>query len=170
MTMRRTLLVTALAVLVSSCGFTPLYAKRGVVPGLSSIEVEAPQTRTGYLLREELDDAFARNRGEPPAYRLALRVNEDRRPRGLRVDDVATRYEVLLEVDYVLTGSAAGTTPLTQGRAAVSVTYDSADQPYAGVAAQTDGQERAAQQAAQRIRLDLARWFATRPQPPAAPR
>jgi LPS-assembly lipoprotein len=167
MTMRRTFLLAAAAMLLSGCGFTPLYAQRGVVPGLAAIEVEAPQTRTGYLLREELDDAFGRDRSQPAAYRLVLQVDEERRPRGLRVDDVATRYEVLLAVDYALIGSG-GTTPLTQGRAGVSVTYDSADQPYAGVAAQTDGQERAAQQAAQRIRLDLARWFAARAKAPAA--
>jgi LPS-assembly lipoprotein len=159
--MRTALSFLGLAVALSGCGFTPLYAERGVTPGLSSIEVEAPQTRTGYLLREELDDAFARDRGRQPAYRLALKIEEDRRARGLRVDDVATRYEVLLRVDYRLLAQGAGAlTPLTQGRAEVSVTYDSADQPYAGVAAATDGQERAATQAAQRIRLDLARWFA----------
>lgn len=165
--MRLALTVVGLAVTLSGCGFTPLYAQRGVTPGLSAIEVEAPQTRTGYLLREELDDVFARDRGRQPAYRLALKVEEDRRARGLRVDDVATRYEVLLRVDYVLLAQGGALTPLTQGRAEVTVTYDSADQPYAGVAAATDGQERAASQAAQRIRLDLARWFARNP--PALP-
>lgn len=168
--MRLALLASLAALAVSGCGFTPLYATGGVAPGLSAIEVDAPQTRTGYLLREELDDAFARNRGEPATYRLALRIEEDRRARGLRVDDVATRYEVLLRVDYVLLRQGGSATPLTQGRAEVSVTYDSADQPYAGVAASIDGQERAASQAAQRIRLDLARWFARNgpPRPTAA--
>lgn len=158
--MRPALAASALALLLTGCGFSPLYAQRGVTPGLSAIEVDAPQTRTGYLLREELDDAFARDLGRPATYRLALKVDEDRRARGLRVDDVASRYEVLLRVDYALLPIGGGATPLTQGRAEVSVTYDSPDQPYAGIAAQTDGQERAANQAAQRIRLDLARWFA----------
>lgn len=167
--MRKALSAAALAFSLSGCGFSPLYAERGVVSGLSAIEVEAPQTRTGYLLREELDDAFARDRSRPAEYRLALQVDEDRRPRGLRVDDVATRYEVLLRVDYALLGRT-GTTPVTRGRAEVTVTYDSADQPYAGIAAQTDGQERAAAQAAQRIRLDLARWLALRNRAPARPR
>ncbi|MBW3616648.1 MAG: hypothetical protein KY446_02685 [Proteobacteria bacterium] len=160
MTMRPALAAIATTVLLSGCGFSPLYAQRGVTPGLSAIEVDAPQTRTGYLLREELDDAFARNPGRAPLYRLALRVDEDRRARGLRINDVASRYEVLLRVDYSLLSVGGAATPLTQGRAEVSVTYDAPDQPYAGIAAQTDGQERAAAQAAQRIRLDLARWFA----------
>lgn len=165
--MRPALPLLGLAFALSGCGFTPLYAQRGVAPGLSAIEVEAPQTRTGYLLREELDDVFARDRSRQPSYRLALKLEEDRRARGLRVDDVATRYEVWLRVDYVLLGQGGSLTPLTQGRAEVTVTYDSADPPYAGVAAATDGQERAASQAAQRIRLDLGRWFARNP--PALP-
>lgn len=161
MKMRLALAFSAVALTLSGCGFSPLYAQRGVTPGLAAIEVEAPQTRTGYLLREELDDVFARDRSRPAAYRLSLQIDEDRRARGLRVDDVATRYEVFVRADYVLTPVGGAVTPLTQGRAEVTVTYDSADQPYAGVAAQTDAQERAAAQAAQRIRLDLARWFAT---------
>ncbi len=37
--------------------------------------------------------------------------------------------------------------------------YVSADAPYAGIAAQQDAQQRAANQAAVRIRLDLSRYF-----------
>lgn len=157
--------IVAAGLLAAGCGFTPLYAQRGLSPTLSVIEVVTPDTRSGYLLREELDDELGRDRGRPTEYTLTLDVDEDRFARGLRVDDVATRYEVRLLVDYVLTGRDAA--PLTRGQAAVSVTYDSPDQPYAGVAANADGQERAASQAAQRIRLELARYFALnqRPQP-----
>ena len=45
------------------------------------------------------------------------------------------------------------------------VTYDSADQPYAGIAAQSDGERRAAEQVAQRIRIDLASFFASQKKP-----
>jgi LPS-assembly lipoprotein len=155
--------------LTGACGFTPLYAQRGVAAGLSDVEVRVPQTRTGYLLREELDDALARDRDRPARYRLTLTLDEDRYARGLRVDDVASRYELRLAVDYVLT-PVGSTQPVTQGRREVTVTYDSADQPYAGVAAQIDSQERAATQAAQLIRLDLARWLATQAQAPRAGR
>lgn len=164
----RTAAITAGLLFTSACGFTPLYAQQGVTPNLSAIAVDAPQGRVGYLLREELDDELARDRGQPARYRLALDVTEERRARGLRVDDVASRYELLLTVRYVLTG-VGGTTPLAQGQAQSTVTYDVADQPYAGVAAQIDGQERAASQAAQRIRLDLARFFALSARAPAQP-
>ncbi len=167
--------IGGLALLTTGCGFTPLYAERGLSPTLSVIEVVTPDTRTGYLLREELDDELVRDRSRPAEYTLTIDLDEDRVARGLRVDDVATRYEVRLLVQYVL--AREGAAPLTSGLTQVSVTYDSPDQPYAGVAANADGQERAAAQAAQRIRLDLARFFALqqRPQPqrqaqrPAAP-
>jgi len=42
----------------------------------------------------------------------------------------------------------------------VELTYDSADQPYSAIAAQQDAQDRAAQEAARRIQLELAAWLA----------
>ena len=156
-----------LAMLLGGCGFTPLYGASGnVAPALSAIEVQAPKTRTGYLLREELDDALARDKTRTPAYLLTLAVNEDRYARGLRIDDVATRYEVVLYVSYILTDRRTRRQVKT-GTVNANVTYDSADQPYSGIAAFSDGQERAATQAAERIRLDLARWFALAPRPSA---
>jgi len=158
-----------LAALLAGCGFTPLYATgTGVAPALSSIEVRTPETRTGYLLREELDDAFGRSAGGAPAYLLTVAVQEDRWARGLRVDDVATRYEVALRVDYVLTDRRTRR-QLKTGTVNANVTYDSPDQPYSGIAAFADGQQRAATQAAERIRLDLARWFALSKPTPTDP-
>ena len=153
---------------LAGCGFTPLYGvDTGVAPALSAVEVDAPQTRTGHLLREEIDDALARDRSRPAAYRLALAVDEQRYARGLRVDDVATRYEVALYVDYILS-DVRTRRQLKTGRVNANVTFDSADPPYSGVASYADGQERAATQAAERIRLDLARWFALTPAPTPA--
>jgi LPS-assembly lipoprotein len=47
-----------------------------------------------------------------------------------------------------------------RGRVQVELTYDSADQPYAAISAQQDAQDRAAQEAARRIQLELAVWLA----------
>ena len=38
--------------------------------------------------------------------------------------------------------------------------YNSADQPYASIAAQQDAQQRGATEAARRIQLELAAWMA----------
>jgi len=160
--MKRILLTGALALAtlgLSACGFTPLYATPGVTPGLAAIETVAPDGRAGFLLREQLDDALARDAGVAPAYKLTLAVSEQRYARGVRVDNVANRYELRMVVTWRL-GDAKTNAEIRRGRAEVAVTYDSADQPYAAIVAQNDGQERAAAEAARKIQLDLATWLA----------
>lgn len=144
---------------LSACGFTPLYATPGVSSGLSSIQVSAPAGRMGYLLREQLDDAFAHTPGSTPTYRLQIVLDQTRTPLGLRVDDVADRYQVTLAVEYILTDAQTGT-EVTRGSASSFVSYDVARQPYAAIAAREDVQERAATEVAHKIQIDLAQWFA----------
>lgn len=153
------------AVALAGCGFTPLYATPGVTGGLAGVAVDPPaHSRTGFLVGQHLDDELGRREGVAPTYRLALSVEEHRYPRGVRVNNVANRYEIALAVGYTLTEAATGRVLLT-GSAPVNVSYDSADAPYAGVAAEQDGADRAAEQAAIRIRLDLSRWLARRTGP-----
>jgi LPS-assembly lipoprotein len=144
---------------LAACGFTPLYATPGVTPNLAAVEVITPEGRTGHLLSEDLQDAFAVDRSKPPSYRLALALDETRYARGLSTEEVATWYELSLRVSYSLIDVATGKT-LTSGVTPVSVSYNAQNDPYAGIMAQQDGQKRAAGEAAQRIRLDLSRYFA----------
>lgn len=153
-------LLAAAAVGLAGCGFAPLYAQDRVVPKLAAIDVVAPEGRTGFLIREHLDDAFGKNRDLSPKYRMHLQLAETRYPRGVRVDNVATRYEYVLTAAYQLTDAASGATE-KNGMVHVELTYDSPDQPYASVAAQEDAQDRAAQEAARRIEIELAAWMAT---------
>ena len=157
--MRRALLALLLATpLVSACGFTPLYADPGVGSSLRRIAVTTQDDRLGYRLREQLEDALAWDRGAAPLYRLDTRVQQDRRSLGRRIDDTATRYELTVKATWILT-PASGGTPLT-GTETVTTTYAAADQPYAAIAAQQDGEERAAAELARLIRLDLMQALA----------
>ncbi|MBK5956176.1 hypothetical protein CCR92_19570 [Rhodospirillum rubrum] len=159
--MRRALLALLLATpLVSACGFTPLYADPGVGSSLRRIAVTTQDDRLGYRLREQLEDALAWDRGAAPLYRLDTRVEQDRRSLGRRIDDTATRYELTVKATWILT-PASGGTPLT-GTETVTTTYAAADQPYAAIAAQQDGEERAAAELARLIRLDLMQALAGR--------
>lgn len=151
--------VAVMALGLSACGFTPLYGPQAVTKGLSSIEVVAPPGRSGYLLREKLDDAFARDVNVLPSHRLIYVIKEQRVARGVRVDNVANRYELTLTAYWQLMDSKTGK-QVKGGVTSASVTYDSADQPYASIAAQEDSQERAATELARRIQLDLATWLA----------
>ncbi len=152
-------LVAATLALAGCAGFQPLYGETGVVRNLAAIEVTAPQGRTGYLIRQHLDDAFAKNHSAAPAYTMELALGEARYPRGVRIDNTATRYEYHLTAAYVLRAVPSGAVA-KRGNVRVELTYDSADQPYASISAQQDAQDRAAQEAARRIQLELAVWLA----------
>ena len=152
------IVAAAAAVGLTGCGFTPLYAKPGVTPGLAAIDVHSPHGRTAFLLGQDLDEDFARDRSVPPVYQLNFTVAEKRYPRGLRIDNVATLYETHVTVSYQLTELATGRL-VKAGVEPIQVVYDVADQPYAGIAAQENSQERAATEAADRIRTDLALYF-----------
>lgn len=145
---------------LSGCaGFQPLYAQPEVVRNLAAIQVQAPNGRTGYLMRQHLDDSFAKDHGVAPTYAMDLSIGEARYPRGVRIDNVATRYEYVLTASYVLREIKTQAVA-KQGQVRVELTYDSADQPYASIAAQQDAQDRAADEAARRIELELAVWLA----------
>lgn len=166
--MRAPLALLSLAPLLflglSGCGFTPLYGDAGAGSSLSRIAVSTPDDRLGYSLREQLDDALARDPGLPPLWRLETVVEQSRRPLGRRIDDTATRYELTVRGAWTLTPVTGGT-PLG-GVEVVTTTYAAADQPYAAIAAQQDGEDRAAIALARRIRLNLLRALSgTPPQP-----
>jgi LPS-assembly lipoprotein len=149
----------AASVALSGCGFAPLYGQPGVVYNLASVDVVAPDGRAGFLIREHLDDALGSKRGLAPTYRMNLSLGEARYPRGVRIDNVATRYEYVLIASYVLSSLPSGAVA-KRGQVRVELTYDSADQPYSAISAQQDAQDRAAQEAARRIQLELAAWLA----------
>jgi len=146
------------SLLLAGCGFTPLYGDIGASGALSRIAVIPQDDRLGYRLREQLEDALGWDRGTAPLYRLETVVKQNRRPLGRRIDDTATRYELTVRGAWTLT-PASGGAPLT-GIQTVTTTYAAADQPYAAIAAQQDGEDRAAAELARMIRLDLMRALA----------
>ena len=151
--------LTLAAAALGGCGFTPLYADPGAVSGLTHIQVVAPQGRVGYLLREDLDDALGHSKGEPPKYRLEMVMNQVRQAHGLTENATAQRYELDLSVTYTLIDLASGKVATT-GAVTSDVSYDSTVQPYAGIAARQDTQDRLATDAAQKIEVRIAAWMA----------
>lgn len=146
------------ATALGGCGFTPLYATPGVSSGLATIDVNAPRGRLGYLLREDLDDALGRDKSAPPAYRLELTLVQSRGPRGLNINDVAEYYDLGLTVQYRLVSIATGKVAAS-GAVTSQVSYDDTGQAYADIAAAQDAQSRVANDAAQRIQMQLASWI-----------
>ncbi len=147
--------VLGLSVFLTGCGFTPLYGETGVGSSLSRIAVTTQDDRLGYRVREQLEDALGRDGTQAPLWRLETALEQSRRPLGRRIDDTATRYELTVRGTWTLTPVSGGA-PVT-GVETVTTTYAAADQPFAAIAAQQDGEERAAAELARLIRLDLMR-------------
>lgn len=140
---------------LTGCGFTPLYGEAGVGSTLSRIAVTTQDDRLGYRVREQLEDALGRDGARAPLWRLETALEQSRRPLGRRIDDTATRYELTVRGAWTLTPTSGG--PALTGVETVTTTYAAADQPFAAIAAQQDGEERAAAELARLIRLDLMR-------------
>lgn len=158
--MRRLALLVSIMGL-AGCGFTPLYGDAGAGSSLSRIAVATQDDRIGYRVREQLEDALGRNGAATPLWRLQTTLDQSRRPLGRRIDDTATRYELTLRGAWILTPIDGG--PAVSGVETVTTTYAAADQPFAAIAAQQDGEERAAAELARLIRLDLMRALSNQP-------
>ena len=155
--------IAATTVLLAACGFTPLYGDLGGSAGsptLSRIAVSTQDDRLGFRLREQLEDALGWRAGSSPLYRLETVVEQNRLPLGRRIDDTATRYQLTVRAAWTLTPIAGGA-PLT-GVETSTLTYAAADQPYAAIAAQQDGEDRATAELARLIRIDLLRSLSGR--------
>jgi len=147
---------------LGGCGFQPLYGQPAVTGGMTRISVVAPDGRVGYLLRESLDDEFGRDKSIPAAWRLNMSIGEGRTALGLRPDATAQRYEYDMTVTYTLTEIATGKVA-HRGAVTSAISYDSAVQPYAGIAAHQDTQDLLASDLARKIQLEVSAWLARQP-------
>lgn len=155
--------LTAAAIGLSACGFTPIYGQTGegaIGNQLAGIAISTPDNRLGFRLREQLEDAFGRISGQPSVWLLDTEVEQSRLPLGRRIDDTATRYQLTVAAKWTLTPVAGGE-PI-RGESTTITTYAAADQPYAAITAQQDGEDRAAAELARLIRLDMMRALISR--------
>ncbi len=93
-----------LILLLTGCGFTPLYMSGEVVKETSKVEVSAIAGVLGQDLRNQLEHAFNPSGiYQEKEYRLVARLTEREVAReGIREDDTATRITISLQADYKL--------------------------------------------------------------------
>ena len=145
---------------LAGCGFRPMYGP-SLSPQLASIYVEPLAERDGYELRNTLIDLLGSDgRLTGKRYRLTLTLSESNQGVALRNDAAITRYNDTLDVAYVLS-DAKGTVLLRGSQKGLS-SYNVVASPYATLAAQRDADRRAAEDMAERIRLDLGAYFRRR--------
>ena len=160
--MRTKALTIAAALLAASalsgCGFTPMYAKPTVIAGLSSVDLETPQTRTGYFLEQDLRQNMDDDPSKPKAYILHIDMTEGHYAIGYRVDDTSTRSEITSNINYTLIDKETGKV-LSKDHFTETVTYASTASPFTGIVSQQAGQERLADAVSSRIQGALAVYF-----------
>ena len=156
--MKRRIFLAAVLPLLAGCGFRPLYGDARLEPQLSTIFVEPVAERDGYELRNSLINLLGANGQQAgKIYRLRLILNETNQGVALQNDATITRYNDTLTVTYTL--SDAKGAEVTHGTQSSLSAYNVVASPYSTLSAQQDADKRAAQDIAERIRIDLAAFF-----------
>lgn len=165
--------VVLLGLMLSGCGFRPLYAvpdtPNGSMQGtLRSIYVEPVPERLGYQLRNRMIDVLD-GQGEAGGARYRLKLTLTTRAEAIGVQSqttptgvtqtAITRYNDTLTVNYELSDARSGAV-MTKGVETGLSAYNVLTSPYATLAVQQDADRRAAEDIADRIRIALAVWFA----------
>jgi LPS-assembly lipoprotein len=160
----RARLALPLALVLGACGFHPLYGGYDGKVGttLASIYVEPIPDRLGYELRNTLIDMLdSSGHAGGAAYRLQINMTQKSEGIALQNDATITRYNDTLNATYELTDMKTGAV-VTKGVESGLSAYNVVTSPYATFAARQDADTRSAEDIAERIRLDLALYFAHR--------
>ena len=162
----RCVFALGLLLLLSACGFRPLYGTLGASPGgqavFNSVYIEPIANEvTGYELRNSLITLLhGSDRVENMRYKLSVTVKEIREGVAIASDNATiTRYGYTMQADYTLTDIHTNK-EITKGEESVKAGYDVAASPYATEVSLQDTRRRAAQSVAEHIRVDLGVYFA----------
>jgi LPS-assembly lipoprotein len=147
-------LLACLALLLSSCGFQPLYAQAGGASAIGPVQIGMIEGKAGHVLKTELDRILGVERGPGAPMQLDITLDEQVIRLGIRLDESASRAELRLSARYVLT-PADGGAPL-RGALLQTVNYEIPLAAFGEITAQDDARERAAETLAQRLRAELA--------------
>jgi len=162
-----------LAPIVAACGFHPLYAVSDMPGGsmqavLRTVYVEPVPDRLGFELRNKLIDAIdGQSEAGGAHYHLRMTLTTKSEAIGVQsqtttggiTQTAITRYNDTLKADYELV-DAKSNTVVTKGTETGLSAYNVLSSPYGTLAVQQDADRRAAEDIADRIRIDLAVWFA----------
>jgi len=138
------LLLALLAVPMAGCSLHPLYAGGGggrVAVALSQVEVAPIAGKAGYLVGNAIRDRLVSNKGNPPLYRLEIKLDDKIIGLGVRSDDTITRERRTLRARYQLIDLANGAV-LLDATAGSDAGVDVVGSEYATIAAEDTALER----------------------------
>ena len=158
---KRLSIVLALLIL-SGCGFQPLYGKNSpgnVASEFSKIKIQLIKDRLGQQLHNQLLSALSLG-GRPgnPSYVLQIKASESTASLAVRKSAFATRANLKVSASFSLL-SAIGKEPLFSGSSAITVSYNILDSDFATLSAEKDARKRAIREVAEDMRLQLGAHF-----------
>ena len=163
--MMKKIIVSALALpLLTACGFTPMH---GTSLGANaakfediSIEIsdgrDAGDKEAGFYVMQRLRDRIGENTGK---HILKLRPKLRRQRLGVSSDDIASRYDSILEVNYRLVDAKSGKL-LDKGSVKGTSTFGAPTDPYGVIAADKSANQQIAKEVADRLLVKLAGYYA----------
>jgi LPS-assembly lipoprotein len=178
------LLAFAGTLLVSGCGWKPLYERPGASVNsggasteLAKISIDPVETQKGpdplsgnsvdtlyysraaHLVQNYLKESL--NPYGPPSsatYHLAIELSLVTRAASSLGDGTATREDLVMSAQYKLKDNANDKAVLDE-QASIVTSYDILREPYADLTSRRDAQQRAAQQIADAIQTRLAAYL-----------
>jgi len=153
----RALFLSLMLLSLAACGFSPMYAPLSAGgPAIGPVQVSLIQGKSGHVLETELDRILAVEDNGAPAAHLDITLQEQITLLGLRRDESATRAQLQLTANYVLTPANGDERAAIRGSVVTVVTYDIPTAAFGEISAQDDARERAAETMAERFRAELA--------------
>jgi LPS-assembly lipoprotein len=166
--MMKKLIIAAFSIpLLTACGFTPMH---GTGMGANAAKFEdvsiqindgrdAGDKEAGFLVMQRLRDRIGENTGK---HILELTPTLRRQRLGISADDVASRYDSILEISYKLLDANSGEI-LDRGKVRGASTFGAPIDPYGIVAADNNAKQQTAKEVADRLLVKLAGYYAENP-------
>ncbi len=155
---RRALLVALGAAPLAGCGFRPLYAGRTAGeydPMLAAIKVEPIADREGQILELALRERLnPRGAETPQRYTLQVSLALSRSDLGIQRNATSTRSEINARANYALSGDGVHFSGQSRTVSAFNLQNDA----WAATVAEDDARERAIEELADAIVLQLSLW------------
>jgi LPS-assembly lipoprotein len=123
-------------------------------PAIGPVVIDKIDGKGGYVLKAELEKLLDVERGTGPVRRLVISVTESVGGLGFRIDESASRSDLLLEATYQLYDFEGR--EILKGTVRSVASYDVPTSAYGEITAQDDARERAAETLAEKLRAELA--------------
>jgi len=165
--MKKILLTALTASLLTACGFTPLHGAglAGNAQQFQDISIQIDDGRdagdkeAGFYVMQRLRDRIGENTGK---HVLQLTPRLRRARLGISADDVASRYDSILEMNYKLLDAKSGKI-LDRGKVKGTSTFGAPIDPYGIVASDNNAKQQISKEVADRLLVKLAGYYAENP-------